>query len=113
MKVRIHWDYLLAIGLFLFLVFLVFQRHVLLGFGSYNDLGIYSDALRLIHWGDPNPFIPGRSIRIFNDHFDPILIPFSFLTRWISPPTLGIVLEAIFIVSLAWPLLWLVRRKLI
>jgi hypothetical protein len=71
---------------------------------SYFDLGIYSDALNRIKPGDWNPFLPGRNIRIFNDHFDPILIPFSFLTRWIKAPILGTGLEFLALVLCWFPL---------
>ena len=57
------------------------------------DLGIYSRALAAINATDLNPWISVRGVRIFFDHFDPILVPFSFFTRVLSAPYLAISLE--------------------
>lgn len=77
---------------------------------SYYDLGIYSEALSRIQISDLNPFIPGRNLRIFNDHFDPILIPFSFLERFIPAPDLGISIEFA-LLALCWLPIKLLRDR--
>ncbi len=93
-----------AIVALLSLLFISLFYRISLHCTSYFDLGIYSDALNRINWHDLNPFIPGRNIRILNDHFDPILIPFSFFTRLINAPTLGILIEFIALIACWFPL---------
>jgi uncharacterized membrane protein len=80
---------------------------------SYFDLGIYADALTRIRVGDLNPYIPGRSIRIFNDHFDPILVPFSIFTRFVPAPYLGLTLDFIMLAACWFPLVALKRAKIL
>lgn len=96
-----HNRVLLIIFGSLFLLYLGVVKLVGLHCFSYYDLGIYSEALNRIQWSDWNPFIPGRDLRIFNDHFDPILIPFAFLTRFFAAPYLGITIEFL-CVALCW-----------
>ncbi len=102
---------LLTFFLFCFCLAAVLQQfysHVFF----YYDLGIYSDALyRLRNWSDLNPIIPGRALRIFNDHFDPILIPFAPLTHLIPAPLLGIGLEFLTFLLLLHPLFLLYRAQ--
>ena len=93
-----------AVIALLSLLFISLFYRISLHCTSYFDLGIYSDALNRINWNDLNPFIPGRNIRILNDHFDPILIPFSFFTRFINAPSLGILIEFIALISCWFPL---------
>ena len=82
-------------------------RMVRLQCSSYNDLGIYSEALRRISFHDWNPWIPGRGVHILADHFDPILIPVALLGHGIPAPWLGIGVEFV-AVALCWfPLVWL------
>jgi predicted membrane protein DUF2079 len=82
-------------------------RTIQLQCSSYNDLGIYSEALRRITLQDWNPWIPGRGVHIFADHFDPILVPVALLGRSLPAPLLGIGVEFLAI-ALCWlPLGWL------
>jgi uncharacterized membrane protein len=77
----------------------------------YYDLGIYGEALRLIQWNNLNPFIPGRFIHIFNDHFDPILIPFSFFERFLPGPLLGTTVEWLSIALCWFPIRHLYQKQ--
>lgn len=63
------------------------------------DLGIYAQALQKISWGDLNPWLSVRQLRIFNDHFDPILIPLAPLAKWIEPSLAAILIELAFVVA--------------
>ncbi len=98
------------VGMLLILFFIAMIRSVFTVYhSSFYDLGIYSEALSRIHAGDWNPSIPGRNIFIFNDHFDPVLIPVSFFTRWISPPVLGMISEYLVLLLCWFPLNRLVK----
>ena len=96
-----NWPKPFYVFLLLSLLFFALIGQILNHCHPYNDLGIYGEALRLIDWNHLNPFIPGRFIHIFNDHFDPILIPFSFFERWIPGPILGVTIEWL-TVALCW-----------
>ena len=97
--------------LFLFVFFCLLIQQVLLHCHSYYDLGIYSDALRYLSLSNWNPFIPGRNIFIFNDHFDPILIPMSYFSTWVPPPFLGMSLEFLSIAACWFPIQALIHRQ--
>ena len=77
----------------------------------HEDLGIYAEALARLSWSSPNPFLTGRGLHLFNDHFDPILfaaLPF----RWaVSPWRAGLVAESLFVLGACVPLWWLAREK--
>lgn len=84
-------------------------------FSNY-DLGIYSQALHHISWGQLNPWLSVREIRVFNDHVDPILV---FLAPWvqglhvfgIDPSLSTLWMESLFILFSALLIVWMVRRK--
>ena len=107
---------LIKIGVFLCLILCAFgvMAQASVWHYSYYDIGIYGEALfRLRDWSDLNPFIPGRGIRIFNDHFDPILILVAPLANLIPAPMLGILLDFL-CVTLAWfPIRLLKRHRLL
>ncbi|MCK5379592.1 MAG: DUF2079 domain-containing protein, partial [Acidobacteria bacterium] len=42
------------------------------GFHNF-DLGIYAQALFRLSLDDLNPWLTLRDVRVFNDHFDPVL----------------------------------------
>ncbi len=88
----------------LLVLFVIMVRQVLLHCGSYYDLGIYTEALRYLDLSHLNPFIPGRNIHIFNDHFDPILIPISFFKALLHPTFLGMLVDFIAIAACWWPI---------
>lgn len=75
-------------------------------FNNY-DLGIYAQALSKLGASDLNPWLTVRSIRVFNDHFDPILLIFSPIARWIEPSLAAIWIEIGFVLAAA---LWLYRQ---
>lgn len=77
------------------------------------DLGIYARALHLISWKDLNPWLTNRETKIFNDHFDPILL---FAAPWVKlgdPSRIAMALEALIVVATGLPIVWLYRRAAI
>ncbi len=89
-------------------ILIEWSRHC---FSNY-DLGIYTQALSLIDWGNWNPWLSVREIRVFNDHFDPILL---FIAPWVrgSEPTLrALIVEFGFVVAAAI-LIWKHTRPLL
>ncbi|MFN7684635.1 MAG: hypothetical protein ACK5QT_04395 [Oligoflexia bacterium] len=73
----------------------------------YNnfDLGIYSQALANISFADLNPWLSVRQIRIFNDHFDPVLVFFAPFARLIEPSLAAILIELAFVLATGF-VLW-------
>lgn len=81
------------------------------GFGFSNyDLGIYSQALARLARDPPNPWLSGRQIFLFNDHFDPILFlaaPFALVFPAVQ---VGLVVEGLCALLALLPLAWLARE---
>lgn len=65
------------------------------------DLGIYAEALHRISHGDLNPFLDTRGLRIFADHFDPVILPVALLTRGSDPALAAIAIEGGFFLASA------------
>ncbi len=86
--------------------------HAAFCFNNY-DLGIYGQALTLVSAGNLNPFLSTRDIRIFNDHFDPILFLFSPFTTFVEPSLLAIRIEMASIVLASCAPIWLWLNRLI
>ncbi len=74
---------------------------------SHYDLGIYTQALARLSLDDPNPWLSSRQIRIFNDHFDPVLWLVRPLVEVLSPMWAALVAEALIVLLSTAPLLWL------
>ncbi|MCP3144638.1 DUF2079 domain-containing protein [Pyxidicoccus xibeiensis] len=74
---------------------------------SHYDLGIYVQALARLSFDDPNPWLSARQVKIFNDHFDPILWLARPLVSVLSPMWAALVAEALFVLLSMAPLLWL------
>ena len=87
----------------------VWIKTALHGFHNY-DLGIFAQALRSIQPGDLNPFLPAFSLRVFNDHFDPILILFAPLARLLEPAYAALTIEHALILLSPLPILLLCRK---
>lgn len=79
----------------------------------FYDLGIYAEALTRIGLRDPNPWVNGRQLYIFNDHFDPVLFLAAPIAQRMSPVTGALVVEWLFVVAAALPLVWAARRDLL
>lgn len=103
--------FILILLTFIFLV----EAPILLNFFRHCfhawDLGIYGQALQKISASDLNPWIPIRNIRIFNDHFDPILLAFSPLTRWVQPALAVLMIECAFILGSGFLLFHLGKKN--
>ncbi|QSQ18804.1 DUF2079 domain-containing protein [Pyxidicoccus parkwayensis] len=80
---------------------------------SHYDLGIYVQGLARLSLDDVNPWLSARQIRIFNDHFDPVLWVARPLVGVLSPMWAALVAEVLFVLLATAPLLWLhVRGQL-
>ena len=77
---------------------------------DYYDLGIYSQGLSQLRWGSWNPWLSGRQIALFADHFDPILLLAAPIARQFRMPFGALLAEDCFVVAAILPLGWLVRR---
>ncbi|NTX40046.1 DUF2079 domain-containing protein [Myxococcus sp. CA033] len=80
---------------------------------SHFDLGIYTQALARMSLAEPNPWLTGRQVYIFNDHFDPILWVVRPLVEVLPPMWASLVGEALFVLLAVAPLLWLQARGLL
>ena len=81
------------------------------GFGFSNyDLGIYSQALARLARDPPNPWLSGRQIHLFNDHFDPILFLAAPFARLFPSVQVGLVVEALCALLALLPLGWLAKE---
>ena len=100
-------------AVFILLVWFPVERANLAYCFNNYDLGIYAQALSLISLEDLNPFLSTRGIRLFNDHFDPILFLFAPFREFVRPDLLAIRVEmlAVFLASVA-PL-WLWRQGVV
>jgi Predicted membrane protein (DUF2079) len=74
---------------------------------SHYDFGIYVQALARISLDDLNPWLSGRQVRIFNDHFDPVLLLAVPLASVLTPPHAALVVETLFVGLSIAPLVWL------
>jgi hypothetical protein len=72
---------------------------------SHYDLGIYSQALARLGWHDPNPWLTGRQIHVFNDHFDPILFLARLPALLVALPLAAVLAEAALVAGATAPLL--------
>ncbi|MFT3712672.1 MAG: DUF2079 domain-containing protein [Archangium sp.] len=80
------------------------------GFSNY-DFGIYSQGLARLALDPPNPWLSGRQIFLFNDHFDPILflgVPFA---RLFPAASVGLIIEALSGVIALGALWWLAANQ--
>ena len=75
------------------------------------DLGIYSQALGQISWSDLNPLITARGIRIFNDHFDPILLLAAPLAHIMDAGRAALWVEFMFVMAAAGVLFALATKR--
>lgn len=106
----------MPVGILLILAFLgIFWSPVLINWSRYcyraYDLGIYAQALNRLSLTDLNPYLPIRSLHIFSDHFDPILILFAPLAKIIESSLAMIVVELGFILATALVLLAYIAKK--
>lgn len=81
------------------------------GFGFSNyDLGIYGQALARLARDPPNPWLSGRQIHVFNDHFDPVLFLVAPFARVLPAVQVGLFVEGLCAVLALLPLAWLARE---
>ncbi len=78
----------------------------------YNawDFGIYSEALSRISWSDPNPILNLRRMRIFEEHFDPILVLAAPLANIVDPSLATLLVEGGFFLLAGWLIVRATRR---
>ncbi|NMO17740.1 DUF2079 domain-containing protein [Pyxidicoccus fallax] len=77
---------------------------------AHYDLGIYTQALARMSLDDPNPWLSARQVRIFNDHFDPILWLAKPLVPVLSAMWAAVVTETLLVLLSTVPILWLHAR---
>jgi uncharacterized membrane protein len=81
------------------------------GFGFSNfDFGIYSQAVARLALDPPNPWLSGRQIHLFNDHFDPVLFLVAPFARLFPAAQVGLFFEGLCAVLALLPLAWLARE---
>ncbi|HET7904764.1 MAG TPA: DUF2079 domain-containing protein [Candidatus Eisenbacteria bacterium] len=76
-----------------------------------SDLGYFAQALRSIRWDDLNPYLPARDLRLFGDHFDPILLLLAPLARLMEPVHAALAIEHAFALLAPLPILAVARRN--
>jgi hypothetical protein len=92
---------------FTFFIWIPVERaHAAFCFNNY-DLGIYGQALMLLSLENLNPYLSTRDIRLFNDHFDPVLFLFAPLTKLVEPSLLAIRVEMMAIILASTAPIWL------
>lgn len=77
----------------------------------YYDLGIYAEAVARLGPSNLNPWLTGRQIRIFNDHFDPIIWLVVPLAKIIGEARALIVFESLSVLVATVPLVYLYRTQ--
>jgi hypothetical protein len=75
------------------------------------DLGYFAQALHGIRWNDFDPFIPARNLRLFSDHFDPILILFAPLAHVMEPAYASLLVDQALVLLTPIPILLLARGR--
>lgn len=78
-------------------------------FNNY-DLGIYGQALAQLGPANWNPWLSGRQVFLFADHFDPVLVFAVPFARALGLPWGGLLAEALFVGASVIPIVLLVRR---
>jgi hypothetical protein len=77
---------------------------------AHYDLGIYTQALARLSLTELNPWLTGRQVFIFNDHFDPVLFLARPFGAGLAQPWAGLAAEALFVFLGAAPLVWLAAK---
>ena len=75
------------------------------------DLGIFAQALHSIRPGDLNPFLPALDLRLFCDHFDPILVLVAPLGWLLEPAFAALAVEHALVLLAPLPILLLCRKN--
>jgi hypothetical protein len=76
----------------------------------YYDLGLYTEGIMQLGADTLNPVLSARRLRLFNDHFDPIV---WLAAPWVrlAPPYSGIIFESVVLWVATLPLWAMVRRR--
>jgi uncharacterized membrane protein len=77
---------------------------------EHYDFGIYVQAIARFSWGDLNPWLSARGLRIFNDHFDPLLLAAVIPRLALPPHWAGFASEQLFVLGSTLPIAWLWRK---
>jgi hypothetical protein len=95
--------------------FSFYPSYLLFGNACFNvwDFGIYLDALGKITINNLNPYLSIYGYRIFNDHFDPILIPFAIALPKTNIEIWALLIENVSIVSSIFILWKYIKSRLI
>ena len=98
---------LLFIGLLALPVFMQLNWHCFNGFTT----SIYSQAMYAMGPTNLNPELSLAPFRIFNYHFEPIILAFAFLTRMFPPNQVLVIIESAFVILSAIPLVYLYKKN--
>ncbi len=96
--------------LIIFFIVPVWIKTALHQYHSY-DLGIFAQALSSISIADLNPYIPALDIKLFCDHFDPILILASPLAKIMEPAYAALIVEHLLVLLTPIPVIMLGRGR--
>lgn len=105
---RLVWSSVLLLLLFVGLGLVpMWIRAMRYCFNNY-DLGIYSQALEHLSLRSWNPWLSGRQILLFADHFDPVIVLGVPFARLFGAPWGGLLTEALVVLGSVGPLILLV-----
>ena len=100
----------ILIALFIFFIELpIFIGVERFCFHNY-DLGIYAQAIRHLSWDDWNPWLTGRQINIFNDHFESILWVLAPVAKFFRPDRVAVFGELVMVLCSLAPIVYLEKR---
>lgn len=92
---RFFWrGYLTVTVAFLSLVSVPVSAKVFFDCVPYYDLGIYAEGLYQLGWQHLNPHLSARGLRLFNDHFDPIVLAAAPVAQLFAYPYGAVVVES-------------------
>jgi hypothetical protein len=111
---RLVWgSYVAAVALFLLAWEPIVLGRLAVDHDHAFDLGIYSQAVYRLSWSDPNPWLTVRQIKIFNDHFEPILCVAAPWAKLIEPALAGVLVELLFVLASPLSVIWLWKRGVV
>lgn len=77
---------------------------------GHHDFGIYSQGIAGLARGELNPWLSGRQISLFGDHFDPVLFIVAPIAALASPIIAGLGAETLAVLLSFGAALWLHRK---
>ncbi|HXN40683.1 MAG TPA: DUF2079 domain-containing protein, partial [Myxococcaceae bacterium] len=78
---------------------------------EHFDFGIYTQAIAGFSPRDLNPWVSAIGLRIFNDHFDPIVLAALLFRPFFSPSISALLAEQGFVLASLIPVVWLWKKR--